>query len=120
MILEELIGTRCGLNCKAKQLNFKSIFENPIQSDFLNQPEARFIEILVYFWNVNGRWPLMDKKFMYDFDIIFISETHTSGQILMDINGFYKIADPDFKSSRHGGTGAYIKSSFRVREYRIS
>ena len=48
---------------------------------------------------------------MFDYDIIFISETHAQAQILQDIDGFYKLADPSFNATKHGGMAAYVKLS---------
>ena len=47
---------------------------------------------------------------MNDFDIIFISETHTNGQFLQNVNGYQVISDPSFAFSTHGGMAAYVTS----------
>ena len=54
--------------------------------------------------------PLIDKSYMNDYDMIFISETHSSGHTLLDISGFHKVVDPLFNTSKHGGIAAYIKN----------
>ena len=47
---------------------------------------------------------------MVDYDIIFISETHSNGQLLKKVEGYHIIADPSFLSKTHGGMAAYVKS----------
>ena len=48
---------------------------------------------------------------MNGFDIIFISETHTNGQFLPNVNGYEVISDPSFAVTTHGGMAAYVSSS---------
>ena len=62
----------------------------------------------IFFWNVNGRWSLVDKRFMVDYDIVFISETHANGSLLQNTNGYHIISDPSFTSDNHGGMAAYV------------
>ena len=47
---------------------------------------------------------------MNDFDIIFISKTHTNGQFLQNVNGYQVISDPSFAFTAHGGMAAYVTS----------
>ena len=51
---------------------------------------------------------LVDKTFMVDYDIVFISETHANGSLLQNTNGYHIISDPSFTSDNHGGMAAYV------------
>ena len=72
-------------------------------------PEINFNNINVCFWNVNGRWSIIDVKFMDNFDIIFLSETHVNGSLLKHVDGYKIISDPSFASNNSGGMVAYVK-----------
>ena len=72
-------------------------------------PELDISVVSTFYWNVNGRWPMIDTSFMHDsYDIVFISETHCNGSLLKSVNGFNIVSDPNFKSNTHGGLAAYI------------
>ena len=45
---------------------------------------------------------------MIDFDVVFISETHTNGSLLKHVNDFHIVADPSYSSNKHGGIAAYV------------
>ncbi len=47
---------------------------------------------------------------MVDYDIVFISETHSNGQLLQKVDGYNIIADPSFSFQTHGGMASYVKS----------
>lgn len=64
----------------------------------------------VRWWNINGRWNVIDKNFMKDYDILFLIETHCNCTSMPVIDGFKAIGDPNFPLiASHGGVMAYIK-----------
>ena len=58
---------------------------------------------------------MMDKTFMMDYDIVFISETHANASLLQHVNGYHIISDPSFMSNNYGGMAAYV--SLRLSPY---
>lgn len=71
------------------------------------------ILIKLRFWNINGRWTSVDKKFINDKDIVFLSETHNNVKSLECVPGFTAFGDPDFPYfQKHGGIVVYIKNFF--------
>ena len=69
--------------------------------------------INIYWWNTNGRWPIMDKKFMYNYDVIFISETHCNGKLLPNVQGFQLLYDVNYPlKTSQGGQAAYVSVRF--------
>ena len=59
---------------------------------------------------MNGRWPSINKAFMGDIDMVFLSETHANVTILEKINGFTIFGDPDIPTPvYHGGLAVHVK-----------
>ena len=66
----------------------------------------------IRWWNINGRWPLVNKEFLKYTDILFLSETHLGKETLKVIPGFGLICNPDYPLiSTHGGLAVYISDS---------
>ena len=64
----------------------------------------------IRWWNVNGRWIHINKKFMKNLDIIFLSETHCVVKVL---DGFTKYGDPAFQMvKKHGGVAVYVRDEY--------
>ena len=64
----------------------------------------------VRWWNVNGRWNIIEKDFMKYYDILFLTETHCNCTSMPAITGFKVIGDPKFPLiASHDGVVAYIK-----------
>ena len=64
----------------------------------------------IRWWNINGRWNIVDKNFMEAYDIIFLTETHCNCTSMPAIPGFKVSGDPKFPQiSSHGGIVAYIR-----------
>ena len=77
----------------------------------------------IRWWNVNGRWPTIDKNFMNETDIIFLSETHAIWSALPTIPNFNCVGDPSAPLlSAHGGLAVYISSVLftHLQEVRFS
>ena len=82
--------------------------------DLMNNTFNNFNKTMaVRWWNINGRWNVVDKNFMKDLDILFLLETHCNSSSMPSISGFNVIGDPTFPLvSSHGGTVVYIKNEF--------
>ena len=78
------------------------------EPNFLEVPEDFTRDITIRWWNVNGRWSIVEKKFMNNTDIIFICETRGSCLSMPEFPGFKIVGDPKFPLiSTHG---AYVKN----------
>ena len=67
----------------------------------------------IYRWNINGRWVLIDKKIMINYDVIFISKTHCNGKLLPAVAGFQILFDPNFPlTTFQGGQAVYVSVKF--------
>ena len=67
----------------------------------------------IRWWNVNGRWTSIDKKFMIKKDFVFISETHANVKSLDAVSNFEAFGDPNFPLfQRHGGMAVYVTSVY--------
>ena len=55
-----------------------------------------------------------------DFDVLFILETNLAASVLPDIKHFTAFADPNTKSSRHGGIALYIRNNIAENVFDIS
>ena len=69
---------------------------------------------------MNGRWPSIDKKFMKEVDMVFISETHAVWNTLPEIPDFKCFGDPSAPlTSSHGGLVVYVKDVLYEHLYDI-
>ena len=67
-------------------------------------------DVNIRWWNVNGRLSSINKAFMRDMDIVFLSETHANVNILEKVNGFTIFVDLNIPIPiYHGGLAVYVK-----------
>ena len=62
----------------------------------------------IYLWNVDGRWPMIGTKFMFNYDAVFLSKTHVNGSLLKHVDGFRIVSNPSFSSNNYGGMASYV------------
>ena len=62
---------------------------------------------------MNGRWATINKKFLNEKDIVFLSETHANVKSLESVPDFESFGDPSFPLfQKHGGQIALVRSVY--------